>query len=326
MKQPVIYVFADAAICDLFQVGIAENRLLNCEVTALIEKIKERGAVKISTPDLAVSGELCSVRVNKYINGMLHEKWDRRKMEQWEYLRDMVLKNPTAAQEKYQSDFTISQFYIQMSGPSCKYYYSQDEDYNRIKISFSPSREYPYEVSAKAAKLDRILLFGGMKEFFAARGWAMTFAPNEYIMSAALFNNIYKGALGEAAGWSWFKDVLGIRLEMINEPALFEMFNYKVHDFPIYVDFKNWHDTANFDEKETMNKVIRKAKECKAECVIIANILADGTYDTMVTNNEEITIVRCPSIMTDNGRSVTANIESAEIIRRCINNVRNSHE
>lgn len=32
MKQPVIYVFADADICNYFHVGIAENRLLNREV------------------------------------------------------------------------------------------------------------------------------------------------------------------------------------------------------------------------------------------------------------------------------------------------------
>ena len=113
---------------------------------------------------------------------------------------------------------------------------------------------------------------------------------------------------------------------MIREPALFELFDYKVPGLPVYVDFKNWHDTTRFDEKETMNKVVRKARECRAECVIIANILADGSYDTRVTHDGEITIVRCPSIMTDNGTTVTENVEAAEVIRRCINNVRNSHE
>lgn len=125
-------------------------------------------------------------------------------------------------------------------------------------------------MSAKAAKLDRILLFSGMTEYFTAKGRALTFAPNEYIMSPALFNNIYKGALGEAAGWVWFRNVLGIQLDMIREPALFELFDYKVPGLPVYVDFKNWRDTTRFDEKGTMNKVVRKARECRAECVIIS--------------------------------------------------------
>lgn len=325
MKQPDIYVFADADICNYFHVGIAENRLLNREVTALIDKINEHGAAEIPDPDLISHGELCSVRVNKFINSMIREEWDRNKMKQWEKLREIVLKTPTATKEDYQN-FTISQSYIQMSEPADKYYYSQEEDYNRIKIRFAPSRDFPCEVSAKAAKLDRILLFSGMTEYFTAKGRALTFAPNEYIMSPALFNNIYKGALGEAAGWVWFRNVLGIQLDMIREPALFELFDYKVPGLPVYVDFKNWHDTTRFDEKGTMNKVVRKARECRAECVIIANILADGSYDTRVTHDGEITIVRCPSIMTDNGTTVTENVEAAEVIRRCINNVRNSHE
>lgn len=326
MKQPNIYVYADAAICDLFQVDIAEKRLLNREVIALIDEIKEHGAAEIPNPDLIAKGELCSVRVNKFINNMLHEEWDERTMKKWENLRELVLKTPTATAEEYRFDFIISQFYIQMSEPSDKYYYSQDEDYNKIKISFTPSRDYPCEVSAKAAKLDRILLFNGMRNFFQSRKWATTFTPNEYNMSAALFNNIYKGALGEAAGWFWFKNVLSITLELIKESALFELFDYKVPNLPIYVDFKNWHDTTCFDEEEVLKKVVKKAKECKAECVIIANILADGLYTTKVTHIDEITLVCCPSLMTDNGTSVTENVEAAEKIRRCINEISNSHE
>ena len=52
MKQPNIYVFADATICDFFQVGIAEDRLINREVAALIEEIKKKGAAEIPAPSL----------------------------------------------------------------------------------------------------------------------------------------------------------------------------------------------------------------------------------------------------------------------------------
>ena len=257
---------------------------------------------------------------------MLYEDWDEKRMEHWEQLRLMVLEKPTATMEEVYSDFRLSQFYIQMDKPSDKYYYFQEEDYNRTGISFTRSKEYPCEVSSTAAKLERILMFPGMKEYFTAKQWAMSFVPKEFIMSPAIFNNIYKGALGEAAGWVWFRNVLNIALDLIKEPDLFELFDFKVPNLPIYVDFKNWHETTLFDEKEMLDKAIRKAKECKAECVIIANILADSSYTTMVTHYDGITFVRCPSLMTDNVSSVDANIEAAKTIRRCINEISNTHE
>ena len=326
MKQPNIYVFADATICDCFQVGIAEDRLINREVAALIEEIKKKGAAEIPSPSLVSRSELCSERSYRYISNMLYEDWDEKRMENWEQLRLMVLEKPTASIEKVYSDFRLSQFYIQMDKPSDRYFYFQEEDYNRTGISFTRSKEYPYEVSSTAAKLERILMFPGMKEYFTAKHWAMSFVPKEFIMSPAIFNNIYKGALGEAAGWVWFRNVLNIALDLIKEPDLFELFDFKVPNLPIYVDFKNWHETTLFDEKEMLDKAIRKAKECKAECVIIANILADSSYTTMVTHYDGITFVRCPSLMTDNVSSVDANIEAAKTIRRCISEISNTNE
>ncbi len=326
MKQPNIYIYADSNICDYFQDGIAVNRLLNPEVLALIDEIKKHGTAEITNPDLIAKGELCSDRVNRFINGMLREEWDEHKMKQWEDLRRLVLEKPTATEEEVYSDFRLSQFYIQMGEISDKYYYSQDEDYSRTKISFIRTSSFPCEVSATAAKLDRILLFSGMKEYFNNNGWATTFAPNKFNMSAALFNNIYKGALGEVAGWFWFKSVLNIALEAIKEPALFELFDYKVPGLPVYVDFKNWHEATHFDEEETLKKVIGKAKECKAECVIVANILADDVYSTKVTHIDGITLVCCPSLMTDNNSSVDVNKDAATKIRRCLDEICNSHE
>lgn len=326
MKQPNIYVFADAKICDSFQVGIADKRLLNPEVLALIDEIKKYSTTEIANPDLISKGELCSDRVNRFITGMLCDEWDEHKMKQWEDLRCLVLAKPTATEADVRSDFRISQFYIQMGEISNKYYYSQDEDYNKTKISFIRKSGFPCEVSATAAKLDRILLFGGMREFFSSSGWATAFAPNKYNMSAALFNNIYKGALGEAAGWFWFKSVLNITLEAIKEPALFELFDYKVPSLPVYVDFKNWHETTRFDEEETIKKVIGKANQCKAKCVIVANVLAENAYPSTDMRMDGITLVCCPSLMTDNILSVDVNKDAATKIRRCLDGICNSHE
>ncbi len=326
MKQKRIYVFADTQICELFQVGIADNRLLNPEVLALINEIRKKGTEKIASSDLVWKAELCSVRVNKFINNMLRDEWSDKRMDQWSDLRNLALSKPTASEADYNSDFRISQFYIETDQPRNRYYYTQDEDYNKIKIAFSPTAEIKQEVSEWAAKLDRIMLFQGIRHFFENRGWAVSFETNKYNMSAAFFNNIYKGALGEAAGWYWFKNVLGIQLDTITDPELFEMFDYRVPNLPVYVDFKNWHETTRFDESEMLDKVVNKAKECQAKCVIVANIISESRYDVIITHHDEITVVRCPSLMRDNNSIVYVDKEAAEAIRGCINEVRNKNE
>lgn len=322
MKQKQIYIFADAQICGLFQVCVADNRLLNPEVLALIEAIKVKGAADTTSIDLIGKAELCSVRVNKFIHNMLKNEWSDTKMKQWNYLRELALLKPTASE----ADFVISQFYVEMDEPRNRYYYSQNEDYNKIKVSFVPTADIKQEVSEQAAKLDRIMLFHGMKEFFEGRGWATSFDVNKYNMSATFFNNIYKGALGEFAGWYWFAKELDIRLDTIDDPEIFEMFDYVVPNQPIYVDFKNWQETTVFDESAMIDKVIRKAKHCNAKCVIVANLISETEYKVKVTHHEGITLVQCPSLMRDNITSVDVDEAAAREIRRWINEISNQNE
>lgn len=322
MKQKQIYIFADAKICELFQVYVADNRLLNPEVLALIEAVKEKGAADTANIDLIGKAELCSIRVNKFIHNMLKNEWSDTKMKQWSYLRELALLKPTASE----ADFIISQFYVEMDEPRNRYYYSQNEDYNKIKVSFIPTADIKQEVSEQAAKLDRIMLFQGMKVFFEDRGWATSFDVNKYNMSATFFNNIYKGALGEFAGWYWFAKVLKIRLDIINDPEIFEMFDYVVPNQPIYVDFKNWQETTVFDESAMIDKVIRKAKDCNAKCVIVANLISETQYKVKVTHHNDITLVQCPSLMRDNITSVDVDEAAAREIRRWINEISNQNE
>lgn len=326
MKQKNIYIFADVQICELFRVGIVDDRLLNFEVLALIDEIKKYGSTDMEGSDLIWKNELSSVRVNKFIKNMLHQDWNDKTLEEWGDLRNLGLAKPMPTEEDYKSDFRISQFYVRMDKPRNKYYYAQSEDYNKIKISFVPTTDIKQEVSEQSAKLDRIMMFKGIKEFFQRKGWATSFEPSIYNMSPTFFNNIYKGALGEATGWYWFKNVLGIQLDEIKDPEIFEMFDYVVPDIPIYVDFKNWHETTKFDEDKELEKVINKATECNAKCVIVANILSETKYDVKITHHGDITVIRCPSLITDNITSVDVNEEVALKIRRCINEISNQNE
>lgn len=103
--------------------------------------------------------------------------------------------------------------------------------------------------------------WSALRQEFEANGFATGFEPNDYILSPPLWNNIYKGALGEVAGRFWFQHVLGITLEDIDDPAQFELFDYKVPDKPIFVDFKNWDESTNVDLKTELDKELQTAAD-----------------------------------------------------------------
>ena len=90
-----------------------------------------------------------------------------------------------------------------------------------------------------------------------------------------LFNNIYKGALGEVAGRHLFSRGLKLNLDEINDSELFELFDFKIEDLPIYVDFKNWHENTTFDKEEMLRKIEYKAKKCECKYALIVNIVSD---------------------------------------------------
>ena len=141
-------------------------------------------------------------------------------------------------------------------------------------------------------------------------------------MSPALFNNIYKGALGEEVGRYLFKQVLNLELQEINNPEQFELFDYKLAETPIYVDFKNWHETTVFDSEEMLNKIERKAKKCGCKCAIIVNILAENEWKTHRRKQKDLTIVEIPSLLTGSD-SLHYNKEAFQEIRRCVNEFSN---
>ncbi len=62
--------------------------------------------------------------------------------------------------------------------------------------------------------------------------------------------------MGEAAGKFILEQQLGIPLIEIDDPACFEMFDYKIND-SVYVDFKHWksHMHMNQDQMREKNKL-----------------------------------------------------------------------
>ena len=107
-------------------------------------------------------------------------------------------------------------------------------------------------------------------------------------------------------------------MEEISDPELFELFDYKVSNLPIYVDFKNWHETTVFNDEEMLNKIEEKANKCSCKCVIIVNIVSEKEWQTHRIKRNGLTIVEIPSLLTGNA-SLNHNNKAWNEIRRCIN-------
>ena len=69
-KRKNIYVFADNRIAENIDLSILNDRLLNKEFIALLDKIREQLNVQIGEGSFENKAALLSVRVNKFINNM----------------------------------------------------------------------------------------------------------------------------------------------------------------------------------------------------------------------------------------------------------------
>jgi hypothetical protein len=146
-------------------------------------------------------------------------------------------------------------------------------------------------VSEKTARLTELMRIDILRELFINNGYATNFPESELILTPPIFNNIYKGALGEVCG----KHIL----ERLNIPLLelelneFECFDFKT-ERKIYIDFKNWDNNNKQEADELIDKIRIKMQEVNAKRVYIINIL--GSSDTEFTPiiSEQGKIVEVP--------------------------------
>ena len=137
-----------------------------------------------------------------------------------------------------------------------------------------------------------------MKEHFEKNGWATTFGNKEKIFSPVLFNNIYKGVLGEVAGKFILEQELGIKLKEISDTNKFEVFDYELSN-GIYIDFKHWKNTYNIDRNKAINNINEKLKSINGKKVLIINIISDNAFSIGDVNNGQI--VEIPRLIDSNG-------------------------
>lgn len=186
LKNKNIYIFADTRIADSIDVSVKKDRFLNREFLALIDEVEKHDYKSPEERSLENKANLTSNRVNRCIYNMLEEEWTNKRIDDWQKLRRLVLSNPTMSSTDAYKNKAARNFYIRQPRKQNIYYYSEQEDFYDIKVSFSGDREHTKAVSAEGTNLLKLMEFKTIREMFEQRGYATDFKPNDYIMSPAL--------------------------------------------------------------------------------------------------------------------------------------------
>lgn len=242
------------------------------------------------------SNEFSSLLSNWISLGREEGSWRIDVMKEYKHCGELSLKCLQPNVLQYENDY--QNFYIELPYKADRYYYNYSGDYHNIRISMYPQvgkEIFPYCVSVQDSRIDLFLKWSGYKEYMENLGYQAEFLSASKIWpSPAAFNNIYKGRIGEVFGKYLFLTI-GIELEEITDPQTFELFDFKVKNKNIYVDFKNRKDSVYSDE-ENMIRWIRQKKEKIGKCSVIICNIYEETGNIMEYGDGIVTI---PSLVND---------------------------
>lgn len=315
-KRQNIYIFADSRISDVIDLSVTDGRILNYEFLALADKIRDLHSAPAIDINLEKKAESVSSRICHVIDTMLNREWTEKTIKEWQKLREFVLQHPTASREEAELN-QIYRNYVELPEKNNILYYIQDEDFHEVKISFTQTQQIHHVLNAENTRLPRLMQWEQLYQHFISKGYATEFQPNDYILSPPLWNNIYKGALGEVTGVFWFQHLLNIQLEEITNPDEFELFDFIIPNNKIYVDFKDWSESTQKSWEDEIQKITAKAEKCNCHRVIIANILTKRDYKIQSFIRNDIHFLIIPALLNDK-KTLTVNHGAVEAIRSFI--------
>ena len=289
------------------------KKLKTKEVTACIDNQLQLAMLRANTISIQVSGKILST-VKRNFKG----EWSDNDMRLWKELRELVLKHPTANEEDL-ADNDLRAYYINGLQPLSKYLFSvNNNSYRNIHVWFADEDSFRkskqiikdengrlvvHKCSEDDARLQMLLNIKGIRELFQKRGYAEHFQTKKYIMSPALYTNIYKGALGEVCGRYIIENSTSLKLKEIQDGNQFEYFDYRIEDYPnVYIDFKHWKiSSASYNDKDAIMTEIRsKMDKIGAQRVYIIGILKDSESIANISADERI--VTIPYLVDENAK------------------------
>ncbi len=319
-KKKNIYIYTNNSLLTMIDTSCIRQDIVNPELKALFNYAKQY--IKPLPDDKIMIENEASIKsetADSYIKSILQRDWTPHSMNLWKELRETVLKYPTATQEDAEKIRAIKKFYFTNYENKSEYSFAQRGDFSEIKINLFKDfsifkKEFgddykKMKVSEDSARLKEIFKYPGLEDFFRNNNFATNFGHNELIISPALFNNIYKGALGEVTGKYILEKELNTKIKEIDEPDHYEFFDFILSN-NIYIDFKHWKKTLIKNSSHLLSKILNKLNSIGGQKVYIISILKESD-DDIIHRNCDDRIIEIPWLIDETG---TTNKEAIKML------------
>lgn len=260
-KNKEIHILTDVDVVDRLQKveSIINEGIYNLELTSILDTPITRKEIELA--------ELSRINSNTAFE-ITKKAWFVRRsianVREWQFIRDYVLRNPTTDNVTQE----LKDYYFKFDDKYSGYSYHKNskqefDDFNLVNKFNS------HQVSDSDCCLSALLEIPEVYKKFEKEKYAMAFKRANYIMSQSLYQQVYKGALGEVVGKIILENGLGVDLEEIDDYTKYELFDYKLGN--VYFDFKHWDD-FRIDHKKYCDKIRKKLNKVKGEKCFIINL------------------------------------------------------
>lgn len=283
-KNSSINIFVDGDILQSIDFSVAQEdgRLLNPEFKEVVKLSKKEPVGQDNYINLTKAANR-NRNVEVRINSLLSENkdiWKERDKVLWETVRDIVLKYPTISKDKLKdliietgiSSLRDMYLYAKDGEKINSYYFNKNDVLNQILYDYGKKINNAFLIDAYNSRLGLLAKIPEVKAYFLEHDYALEFKKDEAIILPVVYQNIYKGALGEAAGKAILRQY-GIELENICDLSKYEKFDFCLKaNKDVYVDFKNWSGDDRKSAAKYVEKSYNKLKKIGGRKAFIINI------------------------------------------------------
>lgn len=326
-----VNIYLDKEIIEKVSFDPVKTRLMNKEFKAIVDaSTKPWNQEDNQRTEFNNKAENRSMALSKRLDSLMERNkisWPQNDMEDWKEVREWLLKHPTLSKEELNGNPVFESLYLTLpkcAKPCSSIYFSgaggdAAENAKKLCISLKQSSNAHKEISDNECNLVGLSRIPEVRDFFKDKGYALSFAKNEMILLPCTYINLYKGALGEAAGKAILESS-GIRLKEITDPEKFEKFDFEVEGIEgVYIDFKLWSTDSEETGESSIKHIEEKLTRIGGKKAFIINIVAEND-GYKIKNSDKV--CRVPNIVRHVNRLLYIDREKTAALIKIINELR----
>jgi len=272
-----LFIFADEELINI----IGNFNASNITLLPSVKKLLDTARGMVSGSNHGVFNHIVVRKIEKYsnrfnikVNRLLqYMRHNSEYANEFQAFRDHIIKYPTkGSMEKNQ--FTA--LYTPQLDEK-RYWYKTENDFSSVNVFMKKCGDSCIEVSEESAGLPLIRNMPQLRSYFEENGYAIAF-KHHHLPTPIVFNNFYKGILGEIIGKYVFEKEYGIQIKPLEfDSGYFEFFDF-IADNGMLIDFKYYsgHTLLHTKESDVRKKAVEKLQTMGAKYGMIVNIFYHG--------------------------------------------------